>query len=140
MNGRSFVDTNVLVYLFDGRTPSKRRRAAGLLSELARGESAPVVSTQVLQEAYVALTRKLDMAPDEALASLQMMEGSPFDIHPVDVPLIWRAAARSASDRLSFWGSLVVETAREAGCSVVYSEGLQAGRAFDGVRIHNPFD
>lgn len=139
MTGRAFVDTNVIVYLFDSRTPAKRRRAAALLAELARGESAPVASTQVLQEAYVALTRKLDMAPDEALASLQLMESGPFDIHPVDVPLVWRAATRSAADRLSFWDALVIETAREAGCAVLYSEDLQAGRDFDGVRIENPF-
>jgi predicted nucleic acid-binding protein len=139
MKGRSFVDTNVIVYLFDGRVPAKRRRAAELLERLARADSAPVVSTQVLQEAYVALTRKLDVAPDDALASLQLMDGAPFDVHPVDVPLVWRAAARSAADRLAFWDALVVETAREAGCSQIYSEDLQDGRDFGGVRVENPF-
>lgn len=43
-----------------------------------------------------------------------------------------RIASRSGT-------ALVVETAREAGCAVVYSEDLQAGRDFDGVRIENPF-
>lgn len=140
MNGRSFVDTNVIVYLFDARTPAKRRRAAALLEELAEGEKAPVISTQVLQEAYVALTRKLEMPPDEVLGTLQLMEGSSFDVHPIDAPLVWRAAARSDSARISFWDALIVETAREAGCAVVYSEDLQPGRDFDGVRIETPFD
>jgi predicted nucleic acid-binding protein len=140
MTGRAFVDTNVVVYLFDDREPAKRQRSAALLERLACGDAAPVVSTQVLQEAYVALTRKVGVPPDEALSTLQLMEGAAFDVHPVDVGLVWRAAARSAADRLSFWDSLIVETAREAGCSVVYSEDLQHGRDFDGVRIENPFD
>lgn len=139
MNARPFIDTNVLVYLFDSRTPAKRRRAAELLDEIAARDSAPVISTQVLQEAYVALTRKLGEPAEETRAVLQSLEGGAFDVQPVDVPMIWQAAALSASARVSFWDALVVEAAREAGCSVVYSEDMQDGRDFDGVRIVNPF-
>ncbi|MCZ8131678.1 MAG: PIN domain-containing protein [Steroidobacteraceae bacterium] len=139
MSARAFVDTNVVVYLFDDREPKKRARAVALLERLAQADSVPVVSTQVLQEAYVALTRKVGVPAEEALATLQLMEGASFDVQPVDAKLVWRAAARSAADRLSFWDALVVETARDAGCAVLYSEDLQDGQDFDGVRVANPF-
>ncbi len=94
MSARAFVDTNVVVYLFDDREPKKRARAVALPERLAEADSAPVVSTQVLQEAYVALTRKVGVPAEEALATLQLMEGASFDVQPVDLKRVWRAAAR----------------------------------------------
>lgn len=139
MSDKAFVDTNVIVYLFDSRTPAKRRRAGELLQELAKEAHAPVVSTQVLQEAYVAVTRKLGVDPGEAVATLMLMEGATFTVQPVDVPLVWRGARRSIDDHVSFWDGLIVEAAREAGCTRLYSEDLEAGRSFDGLTVSNPF-
>ncbi|MGB6606012.1 MAG: PIN domain-containing protein [Steroidobacteraceae bacterium] len=139
MSAKSFVDTNVLVYLFDGRVPAKQRRAAELLRQLADADDAPVISTQVLQEAFVALTRKLAMPAREAIGALQLLEAGSFAIQRVDPPLIWRAATRSADERLSFWDALIIEAAQEAGCTQLYSEDLQANRSFGEVTIRNPF-
>src|SRR5712692_5502110 len=55
-DGSAFFDTNVLVYLFDRTVAAKQKRAQALLSELA---PSIVISTQVLQEFYVTVTRKL---------------------------------------------------------------------------------
>ncbi len=53
-----FFDTNILVYLFDAGAPAKQRLARSLLDRHTRaGET--LLSTQVLQEFYVAVTRKL---------------------------------------------------------------------------------
>jgi predicted nucleic acid-binding protein len=139
MSAKSFVDTNVLLYLFDERTPAKQRQAAELLERLAAVDEAPVISTQVLQESFVGLTRKLHVEAKEALAALQAMEAASFAIQAIDVPMIWRAALRAAADRLSFWDSLIIEAAREAGCTQLYSEDLQHGRSFDGLTVSNPF-
>jgi len=140
MSNKAFIDTNILVYLFDGRFPKKQRAAGELLQRLVREKIAPIVSTQVLQEAYCALTRKLGMKSNEAVSALQMVEAAGFTVQPVDVPLIWRAATRANEDRLSFWDGLIVEAAREAGCAVLYSEDLQDGRQFDQVTVRNPLD
>jgi predicted nucleic acid-binding protein len=139
MSDRAFLDTNVIVYLFDGRVPRKQRAAGELLKRLVDERVVPVVSTQVLQEAYAALTRKLQMGEREALAALQMMEKASFVTEAVDAPLIWRSAARSAQDRISFWDALIVETARKAQCAVLYTEDLQDGRVFEGLLVQNPF-
>lgn len=139
MSARAFIDTNVLVYLFDGRAPAKQRAAGQLLQKLAAERVATVISTQVLQEAYVALTRKLAMEPGEALASLHGMEAAGFSIENISAPLIWRGAVLSAQHRITFWDALIIESARAAQCAVLYSEDLQDGRAFDGVTVRNPF-
>lgn len=61
MTGRSFVDTNILVYGQDGRDPAKQRRAQQLAAELVESGTG-VISTQVMQEFYVTVTGKLRLA------------------------------------------------------------------------------
>jgi predicted nucleic acid-binding protein len=56
--GNFFVDTNVLVYAFDTSTPDKRRIAQQLL-QLEGNHGRLILSTQVLQEFFVTVTRKL---------------------------------------------------------------------------------
>jgi predicted nucleic acid-binding protein len=139
MSVRAFVDTNVLVYLFDARVAAKQRRAAELFELLGTDDYSPVVSTQVVQEAFVALTRKLSVDAKEALAVLRQLEDSGVAIQTVGVPVVWRAATRVIKDKLSFWDALIVEAALEADCTVLYSEDLQTGRSFDRLTVANPF-
>jgi len=139
MSASAFIDTNIIVYLFDSRSAHKQSAAAELLQRLADDETSVVISTQVLQEAYAALTRKLRMDPGEALAALQMMEAAAFQVHPVDTALVWRGAQRSVDNGLSFWDALIVEAAIEAGCATLYSEDLQSGRRIDDLVVVNPF-
>jgi predicted nucleic acid-binding protein len=58
MKERVFLDTNVLVYLFDADDPAKQRRVQDLLSN-REVRARLILSTQVLQEFYVSVTRKL---------------------------------------------------------------------------------
>lgn len=64
MTGRSFLDTNVLVYAVDNAEPSKQKTARELMSMT----NDIVISAQVLNEFYVTITRKLKpvVAPDIA--------------------------------------------------------------------------
>jgi predicted nucleic acid-binding protein len=139
MSIRAFVDTNVLVFLFDARVASKQRIASELFEALGTDVYVPVVSTQVLQEAFVALMRKLSMEPKDALGALRQLEDAGFGIQTVAAAVVWRAATRVIKDKLSFWDALIVEAALEADCTVLYSEDLQSGRAFEGLTVVNPF-
>jgi predicted nucleic acid-binding protein len=71
MRDRVFLDTNILVYLYDRDSPEKRARA---LSVLERGRESfwLVISTQVLQEFYVTVSRKLSRSLSEAEILLAM--------------------------------------------------------------------
>src|SRR5437660_10263165 len=69
MNGREFVDTNVLIYAFD-RTAGKKRDAAVALLARLWSDQIGCLSLQVLQEFYLTATKKLKMAPAEAFAQI----------------------------------------------------------------------
>lgn len=56
MSGRAFVDTNVLVYLFDDDEPVKQGQARQLRADPDGPDL--VVSAQVLGEFYVAVTAR----------------------------------------------------------------------------------
>ena len=134
---RVFVDTNVLVYLFDAGDPVKQKRAREVVGELAR-RKALVLSAQVLSELYVTLTRKLaePLPPEPALRALADL--AVYPVVPIDAALVQRAAAHSIAEQIAFWDALILESAVEAGASTVYSEDLQSGCIYQGVRVLDP--
>jgi len=135
---RAFVDTNVLVYLFDDDAPDKKARAREILA--SRGSAGQlVISTQVLQEFYVAVTRKLltPLPPEKAYQAVRDFLGLP--LRQVTSDLVLAAIQRSIAIPLSFWDALIVETALDAHADVLLTEDLQHGQVIDGLRIENPF-
>ena len=135
---KTFFDTNVLVYAFDVDAPAKRKKAALLLSERAAAGEV-LISTQVLQEFYVAVTRKLAQPLAEEAALVATRELTAFPIINVDANLVLAAIRSSREHRISFWDALIVEAARSGGASVLYSEDFNDGQRFDGAMVKNPF-
>ncbi len=138
MKERVFLDTNVLVYLFDADEPVKQQRARTLLSNQELRDQV-TLSTQVLQEFYVSVTRKLavPLDPDTALKAVQDL--AVFPIIQIDTPLILLAIQRSRKATVSFWDALILEAALVAGTTLLYSEDFQDGASFGKLRIANPF-
>ena len=134
----SFVDTNVLVYAFDEGGSPKKQVAKRLMSELM-DEDRLRVSTQVLLELFVTLTRKVSQpcSRDEALAVLEDLAAWPVAV--VDYAAIRAAVGLAGQAQLSFWDALVVVAAARAGAAVLYTEELRDGQEILGVRISNPF-
>jgi predicted nucleic acid-binding protein len=134
----SFVDTNVLVYAFDQSGSSKTRIAQRLLNELM-DEDRLRVSTQVLQELLVTLTKKVKepCSREEALAVLEDLTAWPLMV--VDFAAIRSAVGLAAQAKLSFWDALVVIAAARTGAALLYTEDLNDGQEILGVRVCNPF-
>jgi predicted nucleic acid-binding protein len=137
-NALSFVDTNVLVYAFDHSASPKKRVAERLMNELMQ-EDRLRVSTQVLQELFVTLTRKVRQpcSIEEALAVLDDLTAWPLMV--IDYAAIRAAAGLAEEAKLSFWDALVVVAAARTGAAVLYTEDLNHGQEILGVRISNPF-
>ena len=135
MPGRVFIDSNVLAYAQDARSPAKQRTSRELISALA-GSGDGVISTQVLQEFYVTATRKLGVPPLVAKGVLKTF--AVFEIVQVSPVLIQEAVDCSILNQLSFWDSLILAAAAAAGCSTVYSEDLNPGQSILGVTVKNP--
>ncbi len=136
MSVRSFFDTNVLVYADDGRAPEKQQRALSLVAEHRR-RATGVVSLQVLQEYFVAVTRKLGMDAGTARRKIELL--SEFDVAAPAVEDVLAAIDLHRLHGLPFWDALILRSAKQAGCRVVFSEDWQHGGEIDGVRIVNPF-
>lgn len=135
---RVFLDTNVLVYAYDADAGAKHDTARDILLELWE-EEAGVVSTQVLQEFYVTVTRKLPK-PLSRRAAREVLET--YDTWPVQRPEVrdvLAAAELEERHRLSFRDALVVVSAQRAGAQTLLSEDLQHGQKIVGVKIENPF-
>jgi predicted nucleic acid-binding protein len=137
VGGRTFVDTNLLLHLYDVREPAKSRVARRAYAAMEPGEC--VVSTQVLQEFYWNATRKLVPPLPPEVAARALLDLSAHETIQVDVPLIVAAATRGTSDRVAFWDALVVESALAGRCTRLLSEDLQDGRRFGTLVVENPF-
>ena len=136
MPGRVFLDANVLVYAQDSRAPKKQRVSRDIITRLAK-DADGVISTQVLQEFYVAVTRKLGVQPLAAKGILKTL--AVFETVQVSPALIQEAVDCSILNQLSFWDSLILAAAASAGCGVILSEDLNPGQVILGVSVQNPF-
>ncbi|TVR21808.1 MAG: PIN domain-containing protein [Ilumatobacter sp.] len=135
MTSRTFVDTNVFVYAFDADEPAKRAIALGVV----RDTPDLVISTQVLGEFFVAVTRKLARPIPVGDAVAAMEELTTLPVVPTDLTLVRSALATARMHQLSYWDALVVEAAATAGCDRLLTEDLADGAELRGVRIENPF-
>lgn len=131
-----FFDTNVLVYVFDRSESVKQSRAQGLVAEHMTARDM-VLSTQVLQELYVTLTRKKQLGAADALEVVTTFAQE--RIVPANADLVLRALALSQQRQLSAWDALIVQAALHAGCTTLYSEDFQTGAHFDDLVVVNPF-
>lgn len=136
MSGRSFFDTNVLVYTDDLDAPEKRERATALY-EACHGRRQAVVSTQVLQEYFVTATRKLGVAAEIARRKAELF-GRAHLVRP-ELQDLLGAVDLHRLHGFSFWDALIVRAALVAACRRLYTEDLQHGRKIDGLEVVNPF-
>lgn len=137
MSARTFLDTNVLVYLFDSRDPSKQERASHILES---EEPSPfVVSAQVLGEFYVTVTQKLPTPLDSISARAAVDWISEYIVISTDVFLVRRAMGTAEAAQLSYWDALIIEAAVSAGCDRILTEDLTSGSVILGLRVENPF-
>jgi len=130
-----FLDTNILVYSLDQADAAKMAKCRGLIRSLT-AESRGVISTQVMQEFYVAATSKLGADPLLTKDILRSLER--FETVVVSPALIKDAIDCSIINRLSFWDALIVVSAESAQCEILWTEDLNHGQIIRGVRIENP--
>ena len=135
---RVFFDTNVLVYLFDADDEDKKELAS-VRFEAEASAGRVLLSTQVLQEFYVSVTRKLavPLAPETAESVVRDLSLLP--IVAINTERILAAIHRSRMQRLSFWDALIIEAALAGGADRLLSEDMQHGQVIEGLRIENPF-
>lgn len=139
MSVKYFLDTNVLVYSFDGKAPAKRDRARDLIAKALR-EGSGVISWQVVQEFLNVALHKWEkpMSPGDASEYLSGTLEPLCTVFPSTT--LWRSALSiHVTSQYRFYDSMIVASAQQSGAGILYSEDLQAGRQFGQLRILNPF-
>jgi predicted nucleic acid-binding protein len=132
-----FLDTNVLVYLFDDVNPRKRQIAERLVSGAIEGGTA-IISYQVVQEALNVLTRKLGASADDARRFLDTVLAPLWRVGPT--PELYATALDvRARYGFGFYDALVVASALAGGCTRLLGEDLQHGQRIGDLTIVDPF-
>ena len=133
----AFVDTSVIVYAHDRMDHAKRERARALLEKLAQ-DGRLTVSTQVLQETYNALIRKVLVDPSKALFAAEKLAAG--RVVGSNADFVLDALRLSQRFQLSVWDALIVQAALAARCTTLFTEDMQAGQRFGELEVVNPFD
>jgi predicted nucleic acid-binding protein len=138
MSDKLFLDTNVLVYLYDSDAPEKQERARAILER--DGATAEItISTQVLQEFYVTVARKFAKRLSEEETLLATRSLCRLSLVQVDVAMIFDAISLARRHQFSLWDSLIIQAALQTGCKTLLTEDLQDGQRIGPLRIENPF-
>lgn len=132
-----FVDTNVLLYAIDEDPASflKRDRARQLLLTERWGWS-----IQVAAEFYVNATstkRPFRLSGTDAAAYVEAW--LLFPTLPLTADVVRSAMALRDRYGVSYWDAAILAAAKTLTCQTVYSEDLNHGQVYDGVRVMNPF-
>jgi predicted nucleic acid-binding protein len=137
MNGRTFVDTNVLIYAHDIDAGAKHQIANAVLRELWN-ERTGVLSVQVLQEFYVNVTRKISSPLSKDFARRVVSNYAIWctKTTPAEIASAFRIEDES---RIGFWDALIVSSASQCGATRILSEDLNAGQRIAGIVVENPF-
>lgn len=137
MSGRTFIDTNVLIYAHDIDAVAKNEAAKRVLHELWR-ERTGVLSMQVLQEFYVNVTRKIasPLHRDAARSVVNSYVPWCMETTPAEISTAFRIEDEAG---IGFWDALIVSSAVKSGAERILSEDLNAGQRISGILVENPF-
>lgn len=138
MSDRIFVDTNILVYAHDESAKDRHSRAVAVIENLWETETG-VISTQVLQEFYVVVTRKIKNPVRHDQAREIIRNYSAWPVYANDVETTIRASEIEGKNMLSFWDALIVAAAVRLHASKIITEDFNHGQVVEGVLIENPF-
>ena len=134
-----FLDTNLLLYAYDVGSPAKHAVAVRILEDLWKSGNG-ILSTQILQEFFVNVTKKIPQAVicrgrQGDRRGFPEVEGS----SPWEGRTILRAIDLHEKHKYAFWDSLVIQSAIEGGARWLLSEDLRDGQRIGDLAIRNPF-
>lgn len=137
MSAPDFLDTNILVYAYDAASPEKQRIAQAFVRRAVAGEI--VTSSQVLGELAATLLHKVSPAVSPVEVSTILDALGPIKCIVTDSEMVHRAVEVRATYGIHFYDGLIVAAAERSGSSRIWSEDLNAGQKYFGVRVENPF-
>ena len=133
MTGKAFIDTNILIYAYSSTDMLKKEKSLNIL----RSENL-TMSTQVLNEFVWVMSRKY-LLPIDLLRDVINNISDIAYISLITLSTINNAISLTERYKYSYWDSLIISSALETGCDVLYTEDLQHNQTIKGIKIINPF-
>ena len=133
-----FLDTSVLVHAHDLDSGLKRAIAEHVLKQLWQDETG-VLSTQVLQELYAALTSGIASPVPRRAARDLIHAYSVWPVVTLDAADVQAASDFEERYRVGFRDAMIVVAARKSGATLLLSDTLQPYRPITGLALQNPF-
>lgn len=136
MKDKVFIDTNILVYLYSNSEMQKQGIARSLLFE---SDIDIFISTQVLGEFTNVLYKKYDYSISTIKTAITDFKNN-FSVHNIKTETVERALDMMRIYKYSYWDSLIIASAIENNCLILYSEDFQHNQVLEQkLRIINPF-
>lgn len=139
MSGKVFLDTNILIYAYDVDAKDKHLISNKIVKKLWESNKG-VLSTQVLQEFYVTVTKKIVKPITSNNARNIIRTYLSWDIIVITPVSVILASEISERNCISFWDAMIVEAAKEAGADRILTEDLNSGQIIEGILIENPLE
>ncbi len=138
MPAKVFVDTNIWLYALiqseEGQGDERHQRASDFLCQLNR----PVINSQVIRETCANLIKKVKM-PEDTVQRLLQGWYRDSEVITSNVTQYLLASKLRTNSTFSYWDSMIVAAALDAGCVTLYSEDMQHGQLVEGqLTIVNP--
>ena len=134
MTDKTFIDTNILVYL-STKDKLKKDKAIKFVYKLSNA----VISTQVLAEFSNVALRKKILASDKLIEYIKQFSVS-FEVTIITEKTIISAIKIKEKYEFSLWDSMIIVSALESNCKILYSEDMQHSQIIEGkLTIINPF-
>ena len=134
MSGNCFLDTNILIYFLSKDEIEKQKICQTLLQT-----KSCIISTQVLNEISNVLLKKFKLEHESVLHVISDLN-SHLEVAPISFATITLALRFSKKYKISYYDSLILSSAYENNCSLVYSEDMQDGFVIEKkLKIKNPF-
>ncbi len=132
MQDRIFIDSNVILYFFTDDI-AKKEKVIDLFSQN------PIISIQVINEVSNILIKKYKLAPIETKKEIEFL--SEFvTLYLITINTVYKALDIRDKYKFSYFDSLIIASALENNCNVLYTEDMQDGQLIENkLKIVNPF-
>jgi len=135
MNGKVFLDTNLIIYLYSEKEPKKRDEVYRILNEYST-----VINIQSLKEVSNVLFKKFGWDGLKIKKHLDNIELVCDEILQISRNTIDNAIDIKDKYGFSFYDCVMLASALESNCNFIFSEDMSHNQIIDGkLKIVNPF-
>lgn len=131
-----FFDTNIFIYIVSAAPADRAKKE---IAQRLLTESEFCLSVQILQEFMDVTLRKTQLGLTHEEISEMIRQMVSYPLVETSVALAQHAFEIKIRFGIRYWDAAVIAAAKELGCHTLYSEDLNSGQEYDGVRVVNPF-